>query len=129
MTPVFLEVDNVLEIHRHQIEMYGGALGMRDRGLLESAVAMPQATFGGHFLHQDIAEMAAAYLFHLVQNHPFLDGNKRTGAMAAFVFLRINGVVLDAPENEFEQTVLSIARGEAGKPDAVQFFRKHARQA
>ncbi len=127
MSPVFLEVGDVLEIHHHQIEKYGGANGVRDMGLLQSAVAAPRATFGGQFLNQDLFEMAAAYLFHIVQNHPFIDGNKRSGAMAAFVFLRINGIKLDAPEDEFEETVLEIARTEADKQDAARFFRKFSR--
>jgi death on curing protein len=83
MEPVFLSLDEVLEIHE-QIERYGGSGGLRDPAGLESAVATPQATFGGEFLHTSIAAMAAAYLFHLCQNHAFIDGNERVGANAAF---------------------------------------------
>src|ERR1035438_1813193 len=90
MEPVFLSLDEVLEIHEQQIERYGGSSGLRDGGGLESAAATPQATFGGEFLHTSIPAMAAAYLFHLCQNHPFLDGNKRVGANAAITFLLIN---------------------------------------
>ncbi len=90
MEPVFLSLDEVLEIHKQQIELYGGSAGLRDSVGLESAVAMPQATFGGEFLHTSIPAMAAAYLFHLCQNHPFVDGNKRVGANAAIAFLLMN---------------------------------------
>jgi death-on-curing protein len=83
MEPLSLSLDEVLEIHEQQIERYGGSAGLRDAAGLESAVAMPQATFGGEFLHTSIPAMAAAYLFHLCQNHPFIDGNKRAGANAA----------------------------------------------
>lgn len=92
MEPLFLTLEEILEIHRDQIERYGGALGVRDNGLLESAVAASESGFGSHYLHRDVYEMAAAYLFHLVQNHPFIDGNKRAGAATALVFLVINGV-------------------------------------
>ena len=75
MNPIFLETDDVLAVHAEQIERFGGADGVRDRGLLESALAQPMVTFGDNFLHEDLYAMAAAYLFHIVQNHPFIDGN------------------------------------------------------
>ncbi len=90
MEPVFLSLDEVLEIHEQQIERYGGSQGLRDGAGLESAVATPQATFGGEFLPTSIPAMAAAYLFHLCQNHAFIDGNKRVGAGAAITFLLMN---------------------------------------
>lgn len=77
MRPLFLDRDRVLRTHMSLIERYGGSAGLRDVGLLHSAIAMPQASFGGEFLHKDVFEMASAYLFHIVQNHPFFDGNKR----------------------------------------------------
>jgi death on curing protein len=80
--PVFLTLDDVLEIHEQQIERYAGSHGLRDTGALESAVATPQATFGGKYLHGSLYLMAAAYLFHITQNHPFIDGNKRAGGRA-----------------------------------------------
>lgn len=89
--PEFLTLDEIPEIHRDQIERYGGDEGIRDNGLLESAVAMPQQSFGGEYLHRDIFEMAAAYAFHLAENQAFIDGNKRTGLAAAYVFLALNG--------------------------------------
>lgn len=83
----FLSVEDVIEIHTDQIERYGGSLGVRDVELLRSAVGMPEAGFGDQYFHAGLFEMAAAYLYHIVQNHPFIDGNKRAGTMAAFVFL------------------------------------------
>jgi len=90
MEPQFLSLDEVLEIHQQQIKIYGGSPGVRDPAALESAVATPQATFEGEFLHPSIPAMAAAYLFHLCQNHPCIDGNKRAGANAAITFLLVN---------------------------------------
>jgi death on curing protein len=127
--PEFLTLDEVLEIHRDQIERYGGSPGVRDVGLLESAVFMPQATFGGQFLHKDLFEMAAAYLFHLAQNHPFVDGNKRVGAVAAFVFLAINGQDLIAPPEDYEKMVLSVACGETGKETIADFLKRNVTPA
>ncbi len=124
----FLGLDEILEIHRDQIERYGGSAGIRDMGLLQSAVAMPAAGFGGDYLHQDIFEMAAAYLFHITQNHPFVDGNKRTGTVAAVVFLEMNGVELDADENELEELVRSVAMGKADKAASAVFLRDNSRK-
>jgi death-on-curing protein len=125
--PVFLTLDEVVAIHRDQIERYGGSLGVRDWGLLQSAIAMPAATFGGQYLHGDLLEMAAAYLFHIVQNHPFIDGNKRVGAVAADVFLTLNNVQLVATEDKFAEMVLSVARGETSKSTAAEFFRANSK--
>src|SRR5262245_50033502 len=91
-SPRFLSRDEVLEIHRQQIERFGGRPGVRDVGLLDSALAMPAAGIGGERLHGDAYEMAAAYLFHLAKNHPFFDGNKRVAAHSAYVFLSLNGL-------------------------------------
>jgi death-on-curing protein len=125
MPPVFLSLDEVIATHRDQLERYGGAEGIRDVGLLQSALAMPQAGFGGKYLHRDICEMAAAYLFHLVKNHPFVDGNKRVGAVSAVVFLAMNDLTLDAPVPAFEELVLAVAQGQADKQAIAQFFREH----
>ncbi len=123
----FLNLEDVLGLHADQVARYGGDLGVRDLGLLESAIAQPQATFGGEFLHHDLLEMAAAYLFHIVQNHPFLDGNKRTGAVAALVFLDLNGVEVTAPKGSVYDITMSVATGQAGKAEVAAFFRSHAR--
>lgn len=123
--PFFLGLDEVVEIHRDQIERYGGHSGIRDMDLLQSAVAMPAAGFGEDYLHADIHEMAAAYLFHIVRNHPFVDGNKRTGAVAALVFLIMNGIELHANEDSLEKIVRSVADGKMDKAGVSAFFRKH----
>lgn len=123
MEPEFLTLEEVVAIQRDQIERYGGSLGVRDWGLLKSAVAMPAAMFGGQFLHADLLEMAAAYLFHIVQNHPFVDGNKRVGAVAADVFLTLNDVTLIATEDDYAELVLAVARGEVSKSAVAEFFR------
>jgi death-on-curing protein len=123
--PVFLGLDDVLAMHRDQIERYGGSSGIRDMGLLRSAVAMPAAAFRGRYVHADLSEVAAAYLFYIVRNHPFVDGNKRTGAVAAYVFLALNALTLTASEKAFEQLVRDVAEGKRGKADAAVFFREH----
>ena len=120
----FLGLQEVLEIHRDQVTRYGGTAGIRDLNLLKSALGMPGATFNGEFLHTDVYEMAAAYLFHLVKNHPFLDGNKRVGAVAALVFLALNGHDFQAPEDNLAETVLAVARGEIGKSEVTVFLRR-----
>ncbi len=125
MEPTFLTLDEVLAIHRAQIARYGGSEGVRDWGLLQSAIAMPAATFGGQFLHCDLCEMAAAYLFHVVQNHPFIDGNNRVGAVAAYVFLVLNDVRLTADNDSYADLVLAVARGEAAKSAVAEFFREN----
>ena len=105
--------------------------GLGERGqqrIMESAVAMPKAGFGDQYLHSDVFEMAAAYLFHIVQNHPFVDGNKRTGAMAAFTFLKLNRFTLSAQESEFERIVRMVAEGRMGKPKVAEFLRKNSRK-
>ncbi len=126
MTPLFLDLERVLRIHRSMIKTYGGSEGLRDAGLLHSAIAMPQASFGGNYLHADLFEMAAAYLYHIVQNHPFVDGNKRTGAAAAIVFLAMNDIMLRPDEEGFVKITLSVAMGHAGKKEVADFFRSIA---
>lgn len=122
----FLSIEDVLSLHADQINLYGGSHGVRDAGLLESAVAQPHATFGGAYLHGDVFEMAAAYLFHIVQNHAFFDGNKRTGAVAGLVFLDLNGIEIDAPKGSLYDLTLSVATGQADKAEIAEFFRSHA---
>jgi death on curing protein len=123
----FLSVEEVIEIHADQLARYGGTQGVRDVELLQSAIGMPEAGFGDRYLHADLYDMAAAYLYHIVQNHPFTDGNKRTGAMAAFVFLKLNGLTLNVTESAFEELVLKAAQGQVGKDMIAGFFRKHSR--
>jgi death-on-curing protein len=108
----YLSIDQLIDIHEFQIERFGGATGLRDRGALESAAARPQTTFGGEDLYADLAEKAAALMHSLVQNHPFLDGNKRVGAHAMLLFLRVNGSALGVSPKELTETTLAVARGE-----------------
>ena len=124
---VFLTLDDILESHQNQIETYGGSHGIRDIGLLESAVAQPEAIFGGHYLHADIFEMAAAYLYHLVMNHPFVDGNKRVGLEASLIFLEINNESLIAIDDELVDLVLKTTAGQVGKREIAEFFRSHCK--
>jgi len=128
MKPTFLSLAEVLEIHQDQLAHYGGEPGIRDIGLLKSAISMPSATFGAEFLHPGIHEMAAAYIFHIVKNHPFIDGNKRTGAVAGLVFLILNGYRFDAPEDDFADMVLGVAKGEITKSEIAIFIRRWAKK-
>ena len=124
--PLFLTFAEIIEIHDYQIEHFGGGEGLRDIELLRSAIGMPSATFGGEYLHPTIIEMAAAYLYHLAENHPFVDGNKRVGAMAALIFLDLNGYEIDAFDAEFTDMVLKVASGKMLKAEITLFFRQHA---
>jgi death on curing protein len=123
--PLFLSLDEVLEIHEQQVLRYGGSAGLLDSGALKSAVATPQATFGGLFLHASIAEMAAAYLFHICQNHPFVDGNKRVGANAAITFLLMNDWDLEMEEEELVELVLAVASSSMSKTELAVVFEKY----
>jgi death-on-curing protein len=127
--PVFLTLDEIIDIHRDQIARYGGSEGIRDWGMLQSAIAVPAVSFGGQFLHADVCEMAAAYLFHIVQNHPFIDGNKRVGAVAAYIFLSLNNIRLKADQATYGELVFSVARGETSKSTVAEFFRANTAPA
>lgn len=121
----FLDLDDVVESHAFQIATYGGDDGLRDARLLESAIAQPQASFGGQYLHAFPFEMAAAYLFHLVMNHPFVDGNKRVGLESAMTFLKVNAVEIDATDNELVELVLGTTSGIVSKKTIAEFFESH----
>lgn len=125
----FLTVDQVLRIHARVLQEYGGGQGLRDRGLLESAIGVPAATFGGEFLHEGLAAIAAAYLFHVCRNHAFVDGNKRTALASAVQFLYLNGRMLKADKAAVEQLTLGVADGSVSKEAATKFFKKHVRKA
>jgi death on curing protein len=113
--PLFLDGEDVVELHAVQLESYGGSAGLRDRGLLESAVAQPQASFGGEFTHDGLFAMAAAYLFHIVSNHPFVDGNKRAGLLSAVVFLDVNGLSIARPSDALYELTMAVAEGRMDK--------------
>jgi death-on-curing protein len=129
MEPAFLLLDEVLEMHEQQIERYGGSPGLRDVAGLESAIATPQATFDGEFLHGSIPAMAAAYLFHLCQNHAFIDGNKRIGANAAITFLFMNDWDPSFTQEELAEVVLSLASGELSKTQLTEIFESRCKPA
>ena len=120
----FLNVADVIRIHVEQINRYGGQAGVRDLGLLQAALAMPQASFGGEWLHRDLYEMAAAYAFHLSQNHPFTDGNKPTGLACALVFLELHGVTIADPEGRLYQAMMDVASGALSKLGLAGVLRR-----
>lgn len=124
--PEFLTVADILSIHELQMTRYGGLIGVRDQELLESAVAMPQAMFDGEYLHEDIFEMAAAYAFHIAQNQPFLDGNKRTGLLSALVFLDINDIQVREDSRKFYTAMIAIADKKMTKEQLSDLFRSQA---
>jgi death-on-curing protein len=121
--PEFLSLGDVLLIHDEQLEAYGGIDGIRDRGLLESAVMMPQASFGGEYLHQNLFEMAAAYAFHIAENQPFLDGNKRTALVSALVFLDIAGFVILDEDMKLYDAMIAIANKDMDKYDLAALLK------
>jgi len=120
----FLPESVVIAIHDDQIRLYGGAYGVRDIAALDAALHMPQAGFGGVFLHTTILEMAAAYGFHLCQNHPFIDGNKRTAGMVMFTFLQLNGLEPGASELDYYAVMISIASGQMSKEQLVSWLQE-----
>jgi len=120
--PHFLTLDEVLSIHADPTRRYGGRPGVRDLPLLESALAMPKATFDGELLHGTVFEMAAAYLYHVARNHPFADGNKRTALMCSLVFLGLNGYRLEADPGALYEMVDGVAAGSANKSEIAVFL-------
>lgn len=104
------------------IDDFGGDDGLRDRGLLESAIAMPKAMFAGNYLHPNLPSMAAAYHYHLCANHPFIDGNKRVAVAVAEVFLRANVMELTASDDEIVELTLGLANGTVGKQEFTDFY-------
>lgn len=121
-TIFFLTLADVVEIHGDQIARYGGGTGIRDMGLLSSAVAMPSAAFQDEFLHHDIYEMASACAYHICRNHPFVDGNKRTALAAALVFLDLNGVAISDPNGRLYEAMMSLASGQLGKAELAKIL-------
>ncbi len=129
MDPLFLTLDEVLSLHAEQIRLFGGSSGIRDLDLLQSAMGSVEATFGGAFLHETTFAMAAAYLYGICRNHPFIDGNKRTAVGAALTFLEMNGFEVDADEDAFYDLVIGVAEGRVSKASIAVFLEKHARSA
>ena len=122
----FLTLAEVLLILEDQIRNYGGAYGVRDLNLLSSAIYMPESTFDGKYLHESIPAMAAAYTYHLCQNHPFIDGNKRVALASALVFLDVNGYEFNCDEGILYSEIMNAAKGETKKEQLIIFYEKHS---
>jgi death-on-curing protein len=123
-----LTIDEVLETYLRIMEQTDGLTGIRDFGALESAVAQPYVTFGGTDLYPSLAEKAGALGFSLIQNHPFVDGNKRTGHAAMAMFLALNGYRIDASMNEQYEPIISVASGELNRADLIEWLSSHIRE-
>lgn len=118
MTITFLSYEHIIELHAQAIRRDGGSAGLRDEGLLRSALAQPMASFGGAYLHGSLYEMAASYLYSLVSNHAFIDGNKRVGLLAAGVFLNLNGYSISREHTQaLYELTMRVARGESTKEE------------
>ena len=124
MKPIFVSVDQVLAIQREQLARDGGLAGVRDWNLLESAAMQARMTFDRVYLHDDVFLMAAAYLFHLVKNHPFIDANKRAGLVTALLFLEINGFVVADPAGMLYDTTIDVAEGKLDKGGLAEVLRR-----
>jgi death-on-curing protein len=121
----FLDIQEIIHIHRIQIDLFGGLHGIRDVTLLESAAHMPQAEYGGHLMYATVFEQAAAYMYHLVKNHPFLDGNKRTGTIVAITFLYANDYQPSWTNEELFTIAMNVASSKTSKEDLITLFNKH----
>ena len=119
-------MSEVILVLQDQVRRYGGEYGILDLSLLSSALAMPAATFGGKYLHADLFEQAAAYAFHICQNHPFLDGNKRTALASALVFLDLNGYEVQDPDGRLYKLMIGVAQGRKLKPEIASFLKQHS---
>jgi death-on-curing protein len=124
----FLTLSNVLLILEDQIENYGGIYGVRDINLLNSAIYIPRSGFGGQYLHATIPAMAAAYAYHICQNHPFVDGNKRVALASSLVFLDINKHELDCENDILYNKIIAVAKGELNKESLIRFYEKHSKK-
>lgn len=120
---VFLTLDEAIDVHMDLVSRYGGHPGIRDTDPLLSALAMPQASFGGEFLHRDIFEAAAAYAFHICNNRPFVDGNKRTALTCGLVFLELNAIETRDPDGTLYAAMIDVASGRLGKQQLADIFR------
>lgn len=124
----YLSLAEVTELHRLVIEAFGGSHGIRDLGALESALAQPRMSFGGEDLYPTVVEKAAALGFTLVQNHPFVDGNKRAGHAAMETFLVLNGFEIAAETDEQERLMLALAAGDLDRSSFLDWLREHVRR-
>jgi death-on-curing protein len=122
--PEWLDINIVLDFHAEQLALFGGAEGIRDRGLLESALARPVNKFADG--EKNLAVLAAAYSFGIARNHPFIDGNKRTALASIIVFLGLNGIDLDAPQEAATAIMLSLAGGEITEEILARWIADHS---
>ena len=123
---VYLSLDQLFRLHELQIRAFGGGRGLRDLGGLEAAAARPGMTFAGEDLYADAAAKAAALMHSLVMNHPFVDGNKRVDAMAAELFLAVNGYDLEASDAALVEVTMAVARGEVSAAALAIWLRQHS---
>ena len=124
-TPRFISIYQVLNIHQDEINSFGGTSGIRDEGLLDSALAQAQATFGGELLHPTIYDQAAAYLYHLAMNHPFIDGNKRTAFAVMDTFITLNGYSLNLSQEQAYNLVIQVVQKQISKEELSAFLELH----
>jgi death-on-curing protein len=124
----FLDKGTLLIFHEDQLRQCGGKSGIRDMGLLESALAQPEASFGGDYVHQDLFHMAAAYGYHICQNQPFFDGNKRAALIAMYMFLYVNGHRIVADKKSLFAVMMGVAQGQIDKDSLADFLRKESIQ-
>ncbi|MBO6622019.1 MAG: type II toxin-antitoxin system death-on-curing family toxin [Balneola sp.] len=124
----FLDKKTILEFHENQIKLYGGASGIRSEELLESALSQPQVSFGGDYICKDIFEMAATYGFHICQNHPFFDGNKRTALIAIYTFLFVNGYRLNANKKGLYAIIIALSKGELDKKELTFYLESNSQK-
>lgn len=122
---VFITIKEVYYLHKGLIEEFGGIHGVRDEGLLDSAVNTPQASFSGQYLHPDIYEMGAAYAYHIIKNHPFIDGNKRTGIGICIIFFGKNDIIIKMVHKELYDLTIKIATSEISKKEIAEIFRRN----
>ena len=123
----FLKKDIILTFHQDQLKLYGGKEGIRDEKLLESALAQPEASFEGEYVHKDLFHMAAAYGFHLCQNHPFYDGNKRTALIAMYTFLYVNSYQLVADKKSLFAIMMDLAQGKVSKEELREYLKQNSK--
>jgi death-on-curing protein len=126
MAVFFLTLSEVLALHKDEIQRYGGASGLRSKKLLISVLAQPSASFSGQYLHKDLFKMGSAYLYHICQNHPFIDGNKRTALAVVLMFFLMNGIEIKVDSDLLADMVFKVAEGKMKKKSIATWFRKYS---
>ena len=124
----FLTLSEIMLISEDQIRHYRGIYGVRDLNLLSSAIYMPESSYGGQYLHESIPAMAAAYTYHICQNHPFLDGNKRVALASSLVFLDLNGYDFECEEDKLFYEIMNVAKGETKKQELIKFYERYSKK-